>query len=405
MTVARYVPPAEAIPAWATDEDYPAGADPWSASPTKVAPSSGQIADGFVPDTQPPAQWFNWFQHTIQQHLAANSAWYVHNWTPGSFVGGAFPPHGNLPHAACTVMSAVTDGVPVLVMIDTSGTTWRLEHETASELSSAAETDFVSDQPRSLVGGVFGGDVTLLAVQGSGACLQSADLGETWTSAGSVPGGADKVAHYYLAEERWIVACEGAAKTKYSNDLATWSNGAGTGAGATHPDNPRAMADSGTAVVLVFSTSTTLCARSSDGITWTTPALAAGGHAWQDVSYSAVRTAWMAVASDGVGAYSLDDGLAWTEIAIPAGVKAVAAFGRFFVCTFDDGAGKTSIAISEDLGATWSTFVLQRDVDDPVQNYNKLLPWDGRIVAIGSDSLFRRRVACSLRAPWLPTPW
>jgi len=45
---------------WATDTNYPAGSETWSATPTKVAPSAGVQADGFVPTDRPPAQWINW---------------------------------------------------------------------------------------------------------------------------------------------------------------------------------------------------------------------------------------------------------------------------------------------------------------------------------------------------------
>lgn len=45
---------------WASDTNYPAGSDPWSATATKVAPSAGQIAAGFAPTDKPPAQWFNY---------------------------------------------------------------------------------------------------------------------------------------------------------------------------------------------------------------------------------------------------------------------------------------------------------------------------------------------------------
>lgn len=50
---------------WATDTNYPAGSETWSATPVKVAPSSGAQADGFTPEDQPPAQWINWLFNGI----------------------------------------------------------------------------------------------------------------------------------------------------------------------------------------------------------------------------------------------------------------------------------------------------------------------------------------------------
>jgi hypothetical protein len=50
---------------WATDVNYPAGADTWSGTPTKVAPSAGVQADGFAPRDRPPAQWINWLFNSL----------------------------------------------------------------------------------------------------------------------------------------------------------------------------------------------------------------------------------------------------------------------------------------------------------------------------------------------------
>ena len=50
---------------WATDTNYPAGSETWSATPVKVAPSSGAQADGFTPEDRPPAQWVNWLFNGI----------------------------------------------------------------------------------------------------------------------------------------------------------------------------------------------------------------------------------------------------------------------------------------------------------------------------------------------------
>lgn len=47
-------------PSWGTDANYPAGTDPWSSTPTRVAPTSGEQAAGYAPKDEPPAQWLNW---------------------------------------------------------------------------------------------------------------------------------------------------------------------------------------------------------------------------------------------------------------------------------------------------------------------------------------------------------
>lgn len=48
------------LPTWATDTNFPAGVNSWSGTPTKVEPTSGKKAGGFVPKTKLPAQEMNW---------------------------------------------------------------------------------------------------------------------------------------------------------------------------------------------------------------------------------------------------------------------------------------------------------------------------------------------------------
>lgn len=53
------MPKPTAVPTWATDVNYPAGAQSFSATPTKVAPSSGKQAGGLEPKEKPAAQYLN----------------------------------------------------------------------------------------------------------------------------------------------------------------------------------------------------------------------------------------------------------------------------------------------------------------------------------------------------------
>ncbi len=50
----------DSTPEWASDTDYPAGTDAWSATVTKVAPTTGEKQTGATPETGFGAQQFNW---------------------------------------------------------------------------------------------------------------------------------------------------------------------------------------------------------------------------------------------------------------------------------------------------------------------------------------------------------
>lgn len=65
--------PATSLPSLATDTNFSAGPD--SGTPTKVEPSSGQKAQGFVPGSPFVAQWWNWLGYAIGVWLAYFDSW------------------------------------------------------------------------------------------------------------------------------------------------------------------------------------------------------------------------------------------------------------------------------------------------------------------------------------------
>lgn len=56
-------------PEWSTDAAYPAGADPWSGTDTKVEPTSGVKATGAVPQVGFGAQQFNWLVDNLSNWI------------------------------------------------------------------------------------------------------------------------------------------------------------------------------------------------------------------------------------------------------------------------------------------------------------------------------------------------
>lgn len=55
---------------WATDANYPAGAEPEAGTPTKVEPSAGKQALGHRPAEFPPAQYLNWWMNLMWLWIA-----------------------------------------------------------------------------------------------------------------------------------------------------------------------------------------------------------------------------------------------------------------------------------------------------------------------------------------------
>jgi hypothetical protein len=398
MSITKFLPPSSDPPIWASDTNYPAGADPWSATPTKVAPSAGQIAVGWVPDTEPPAQWMNYIKNLFGQHLASLQGAAVHNWSNHVVIPGTYL----TVNAVCTLMSAAASGLPVLAAIGEDAKVYSLYNESMLPDASAVDTGLTGTAV--MAGGVFGGSPTLVKSLASGVARKSTNFGTTWAAAGSHSPNAT-LYHFFGAANggagRWVVAHGSASRIDYSTDLSTWTVGAGSASSA--PTGARKAASNATACVVVFAGSNTVCARSADGITWTLPTLSAAGHDWRGVAYSSVRGVWMAVASDGVGAKSTDNGLAWTAITVPTGALDVAAIGRYFVCVVPaKNSVGCAIAVSEDLGTTWTEFLI--DGDSTATLFERILILDGRLVTIGLVTGGGLRLMFSDRAAWMPVP-
>ena len=74
--------PANPLPTWANDDDFPAGGDPWSATPTKVEPGAGKRDDGWPPEEIPQAQHMNkllselglWVEHLREREVQSWNA-------------------------------------------------------------------------------------------------------------------------------------------------------------------------------------------------------------------------------------------------------------------------------------------------------------------------------------------
>ncbi len=54
-------------PEWASDASYPAGTDAWSATDTKIEPTSGEKGTGATPQTGFGAQQFNWLLNNLAE--------------------------------------------------------------------------------------------------------------------------------------------------------------------------------------------------------------------------------------------------------------------------------------------------------------------------------------------------
>lgn len=81
--------PSGNIPVWSSDLNYPAGAEDWSETPTKVDPGSTAIARGWEPGKSPAAQRFNFLMNRYSGNILAHDAIEVQNWLPSATVASS----------------------------------------------------------------------------------------------------------------------------------------------------------------------------------------------------------------------------------------------------------------------------------------------------------------------------
>ena len=194
------VQPTRAV-SWATDTSYPAGDDPWSAGPTKVALTDGEMAAGFVPDTQVPAEKLNDLLNVLTAYVdgVADSA--ALNWgpkfttegQPNSDHWGSIPAGGGI--NVQTAPGFIYSNIEADVLIQFNAAKLFLSLDGYNWVDKGLHGLNVANNPRGFAIGVRS-DLTTISIVGwenlpSGVIRATDDLGTSWYAAGSLPSGFD----------------------------------------------------------------------------------------------------------------------------------------------------------------------------------------------------------------------
>ena len=98
--------PGGTVPIWATAASYPAGAFPWSSTPTKVDPGSTLTVQGFAPNTRLPAQVMNWILNSLGVWVQYHDTLEVRTWSDPVIPQGASHDLANLLQDNCACYEA-----------------------------------------------------------------------------------------------------------------------------------------------------------------------------------------------------------------------------------------------------------------------------------------------------------
>jgi hypothetical protein len=332
------------LPIWATDTDYSAGSDAWSGQPNKVDPA-GQVAQGSVPSTKLPAEWFNFLQNLNGQWLQYFADIQVQNWTGfiGPVVGGQAGDYlfeapafgrvyelatGHLDRAAWSNVGELETDWNAVTLGDSVELRWGAANDTTV-----------------LLGGVSLGVASIYqSTDGTNFTVRNLPGGFT----GTVCGTWDDV------HNLWIIAGTGAGQLATSPDGITWTTRTVSGAASSTTFRCCATRNNG-AGIHVFMGNDPDFAYSDSGTSWgtlTMPTISPVAVVWNPD-----QLLWMAVGSGGGIAHS-PDRITWTtETTSPYDFIDLAAKGALWVATVTL-AGVTApahgIAYSKDNGASWT---------------------------------------------------
>lgn len=241
---------------FSSDTNYPAGADPWNGTPTKVDPGAGSTAAGWEPEDLPPAQWLNYILNNLGQwaeHLRLTS--------------------------------------PRKMQVST----WRVGGAADAYTSTLYDGAVADDDPNEIV-----------VVGTTGEIQHSEDGGATWTSAKSSGSTLYCVAHASAETEEWIAGGVGGALFSSSNGT-TWTSRSLGGGAPYNTYDVRSVVHDGSQYVLVGGNG--LVQTSPDGITWTNQSF----DSWSGSMYNIAWNGSVFVSVGATGAIqSSPDGSTWT---------------------------------------------------------------------------------------------
>ncbi len=317
---------------WATDASYPAGSDPWSSGPTKVALTTGEIAAGFVPNTQVPAEKINDLFSLLTSYVDSIADAPALTWDRLANTKDTGQPNGNnwnetgIPIGSRFV--GIAPGVlysnvdaEVLVQLDS---TLLFYSEDGYTWVSKGANGILGGNPRGLAIGVRpdGNTISIVAWDQSnnGVVRATDNLGTSWYTAGSLAASFEGNVSFGGAHPttgRFFICSR--SQLYYQDDLASntpWTriDTASLGWNGAPPQSPTCFETSPTESVIGIS-GLPSCIHSSDGDTWAASSFAANpGDGIKAIHWSASHEKWIALSYNNGRILTAPAGFAsWTE--------------------------------------------------------------------------------------------
>ncbi len=316
---------------WATDDNYSDPGEAWDGQPTKVLPSAGDQATGYLPEDKPPGPWWNYKFNNIAEVLADIAVVHVFNFSEAHFdlVASATSdwrasditnadPGVTRYNPISDYFFAVNNRGNSIYSIDRAnfgtgdpandGSTWQDETTDPRSVTATVAPAGTCDAACSPSAGtrVFarGNDATGSTYYAQGIN----DWSNAATATSTIWHGVD-----FNTSTRCCLGGEGGAIDYSNTGISGWASATVTLSGDVSVLKHNRETGSDACWVALTSTE---YARSSDGITWTSGAHGLTGPILA-MAYSALGDRWGVVNENGDFGYSDNNGVTWTEISTP----------------------------------------------------------------------------------------
>lgn len=336
------VQPGRKLP-WASDANYPAGADPWSGGARKSTLSAGEITAGVTPNAQLAAQKFNDLIALVGDHLGALAPLAVDNWGPQITIATG-PVVEVMTYAGRLIQGSSSGRLFARGLGGGGGSTEPFHYSSTNpELDVTADwtgAASAGSDPDNYVSPMIKSDSLIVCARiGLGQNARySTDLGATWNNAG-VTAANVKEGHYFAAVDRFILLGDGngdvfslAAASIPTIGTSSWDTVTNVLTGTPVPQDIGSNANE---CVAVYDDGRVI--RSTNGTTWSAPVTLANfsgliaGLAWNES-----QGLWCIINSTGKTWFS-PTGAVWTEgIDFLTGTlqqqSRLATLGRYWIC-------------------------------------------------------------------------
>jgi hypothetical protein len=344
------------LPRFATDTNFTGGE--YDGEPTKVEPSTGLKASGFVPGTLFPFPRANWLWNNIGEHLAALAPMAVDNWSEERSTAMTL--------ASASVGRLFSIGSTRLGFMTRSGVGGAVGPFSYSDLDYRTDgwTECASASIGSWIMPAYGNGFVVTVESTSGDVRKTSDTGATWSSGGTataIDHLADARLHYFAAAGFWQLIGDSGGDNFITRDADLASVGAWTlqpapaavllhtsmGAGGSHCVD---IVSNSTECLALFTNGQVI--RTTDGITWSAAALPSFTAGVAGIAWSDSHQLWAVAGTTGKTWFS-PTGAVWSAgpthaWSTPVGTR-VASLGRYWVLPADgflvrfDGTNKATI--------------------------------------------------------------